>query len=130
MNSKTLDLPTLESWLWDAACIIRGAIDDPKYKEYILPLLFYKRLSDVYADEIARITREIADRALAREMAAHDRNLVDYVLCHKLLHRKVPDYTRSWQLLMGMHLPDWRERERRLEAWGLKERDDASRRTA
>ncbi len=75
MNPQTLDLPTLESWLWDAACSIRGAIDTPKYKEYILPLLFYKRLSDVYADEIERITREIGDADLARELAAQDRSL-------------------------------------------------------
>jgi type I restriction enzyme M protein len=75
MNTQTLDLPTLESWLWDAACSIRGAIDAPKYKEYILPLLFYKRLSDVYADEIERITREIGDADLARELAAQDRSL-------------------------------------------------------
>jgi len=73
--TKTLDLPTLESWLWDAACSIRGAIDAAKYKEYILPLLFYKRLSDVYADEIGRITREIGDAELARELAAQDRSL-------------------------------------------------------
>jgi type I restriction-modification system DNA methylase subunit len=62
MNSQTLDLPTLESWPWDAACSIRGAINAPKYKEYILPLLFYKRLSDVYADEVERITREIGKK--------------------------------------------------------------------
>jgi hypothetical protein len=55
------------------------------------------------------------------------RELVDYVLCHELLHRKVPDHTQSWQLLMGTHLSDWRERERRLAAWMLKERDDETR---
>ena len=54
MNSQTLDLPTLESWRWDAACSIRGAIDAPRYKEYILPLLFCKRLPDVYAADLAR----------------------------------------------------------------------------
>lgn len=75
MTTKTLDLPTLESWLWDAACSIRGAIDAPKYKEYILPLLFYKRLSDVYADEVKRVTREIGDADLARELVAQDRSL-------------------------------------------------------
>jgi type I restriction enzyme M protein len=75
MHSKTLDLSTLESWLWEAACSIRGAIDAPKYKEYILPLLFYKRLSDVYADEIARITKEIGDDDLARQLVAQDRSL-------------------------------------------------------
>lgn len=37
---KTLDLPTLESWLWEAACVIRGPVDAPKFKDYILPLVF------------------------------------------------------------------------------------------
>src|SRR5437016_9313397 len=37
---------SLESWIWDAACSIRGAKDAPKYKEFILPLIFAKRLCD------------------------------------------------------------------------------------
>jgi type I restriction-modification system DNA methylase subunit len=119
MNPKTLDLPTLESWLWDAACSIRGAIDASRYKEYILPLLFYKRLSDVYADEIARITREIGDADLARELA-------DYVLCRGLLHGKVASHTSGWVLLMGMHLRNWRERERQPVAWMSREQEDGS----
>jgi type I restriction enzyme M protein len=31
---------SLESWIWDAGCSIRGAKDAPKYKEFILPLIF------------------------------------------------------------------------------------------
>lgn len=50
--NKKLDLTTLENWLWDAACVIRGAIDAPKFKDYILPLIFLKRLSDVFEDEV------------------------------------------------------------------------------
>jgi len=50
--NKRLDLSTLENWLWDAACVIRGAIDAPKFKDYILPLIFMKRLSDVFEDEV------------------------------------------------------------------------------
>jgi type I restriction enzyme M protein len=38
---------SIESWIWDAACSIRGAKDAPKYKDYILPLIFTKRLCDV-----------------------------------------------------------------------------------
>jgi len=38
---------SLESWIWDAACSIRGAKDAPKYKEYILPLIFTKRLYEM-----------------------------------------------------------------------------------
>jgi type I restriction enzyme M protein len=50
----TLDLPTLEAWLWDAACAIRGPVDAPKFKDYILPLVFLKRLSDVFEDEVTQ----------------------------------------------------------------------------
>ena len=74
-NTHTVDITTLENWLWEAACSIRGPLDAPKYKDYILPLLFYKRLSDVYEDEVIRITQEIGDPALARELAREDRDL-------------------------------------------------------
>ena len=43
---------SLESWIWDAACSIRGAKDAAKYKEFILPLIFAKRLCDVFDDEL------------------------------------------------------------------------------
>jgi len=39
-----LDIKTLETWLWDAACSICGAVDAPKFKDYILPLIFIKRI--------------------------------------------------------------------------------------
>jgi type I restriction enzyme M protein len=54
MSMPTLDLPTLEAWLWDAACAIRGPVDAPKFKDYILPLVFLKRLSDVFEDEVTQ----------------------------------------------------------------------------
>ncbi|WP_434050463.1 type I restriction-modification system subunit M [Marinobacter salarius] len=41
----------LEDLLWGAAEFLRGQIDASDYKQYIFPLLFYKRLSDVYLDE-------------------------------------------------------------------------------
>ena len=41
----------LENMLWGAAEHLRGQIDASDYKQYIFPLLFYKRLSDVYRDE-------------------------------------------------------------------------------
>ena len=47
-----LDLPGLESCLWEAACVIRGPVDAPKFKDYILPLIFLKRVSYVFEDEI------------------------------------------------------------------------------
>jgi type I restriction-modification system DNA methylase subunit len=47
-----LEVSSLENWLWEAACVIRGPIDAPKFKDYILPLVFLKRLSDVFDDEV------------------------------------------------------------------------------
>ena len=55
-SKSTLEnLKSLESWIWKAACSIRGAKDAPKYKDYILPLIFTKRLCDVFDDELNRI---------------------------------------------------------------------------
>jgi len=53
---------SLETWIWDAACSIRGAKDAPKYKDYILPLIFTKRLWDVFDDELNRIAAEVGSR--------------------------------------------------------------------
>lgn len=49
---------SLESWIWDAACSIRGAKDAPKYKDYILPLIFTKRLRDGFQETITTLINE------------------------------------------------------------------------
>lgn len=41
----------LESYLWGAAVLLRGTIDAGDYKQFIFPLLFYKRLCDVHDEE-------------------------------------------------------------------------------
>lgn len=41
----------LESYLWGAATLLRGTIDAGEYKDFIFPLLFLRRLSDVYDEE-------------------------------------------------------------------------------
>ncbi|OLS22257.1 MAG: hypothetical protein HeimC2_30190, partial [Candidatus Heimdallarchaeota archaeon LC_2] len=41
----------LEKHLWDSANYLRGRIDAGDYKQYIFPLLFFKRISDVYDEE-------------------------------------------------------------------------------
>ena len=67
-DEEHLDLPTLENWLLDAANTIRGASDAPKFKDFILPLIFYKRLSDVFDDEFAKQIEEFGDEESAREI--------------------------------------------------------------
>jgi type I restriction enzyme M protein len=75
-----MDITGLENWLWEAACSIRGPLDAPKYKDYILPLLFYKRLCDVYEDELHRLSEELGDAALARRLAQEDRGLIRFYI--------------------------------------------------
>src|SRR5450756_2145270 len=71
---------SLESWIWDAACSIRGAKDAPKFKDYILPLIFAKRLCDVFDDELNRIAKEVGSRAKAFKLVKHDKKLVRFFL--------------------------------------------------
>jgi type I restriction enzyme M protein len=48
----------LESYLWGAANLLRGYIDAGDYKQFIFPLLFYKRICDVYDEEFKKIMEE------------------------------------------------------------------------
>ncbi|HRB20781.1 MAG TPA: class I SAM-dependent DNA methyltransferase [Nitrosomonas sp.] len=48
----------LEKYLWGAATALRGTIDAGDYKQYIFPLLFFKRISDVYDEEFANALAE------------------------------------------------------------------------
>jgi type I restriction enzyme M protein len=71
---------SLESWIWDAACSIRGAQEATKYKDFILPLIFTKRLCDVFDDELNRIAQKVGSRAKAFKLVARDNNLVRFYL--------------------------------------------------
>ena len=53
IRNNLTSLP-LKNWLLDAANTIRGASVAPKFKDFILPLIFYKRLSDVFDDEFCK----------------------------------------------------------------------------
>src|SRR5438270_13652281 len=71
---------SLESWIWDAACSIRGAQEAPKFKDFILPLIFTKRLCDVFDDELNRIAVEVGARAKAWRLVENDHKLVRFYL--------------------------------------------------
>ncbi|MCX7025994.1 MAG: class I SAM-dependent DNA methyltransferase, partial [Spirochaetes bacterium] len=88
---------SMEQMLWDAACSIRGEKDAPKFKDYLLPLLFVKRLSDVFDDEIDRLAEEFGDRQIALETAESD---------HSLIRFYIPPEAR-WAVLRGVERYDW-----------------------
>ena len=93
----------MEQMLWDAACSIRGEKDAAKFKDYLLPLLFLKRLSDVFDDEIGRLAEEYGDRATALEIAEGD---------HKLLRFYLPPEAR-WAVINGRETYEWPLDERK-----------------
>jgi len=80
MSNSKLDTKTLENWLWEAACKIRGPVDAPKYKDYILPIVFLKRLSDVFEDEIIRLSQKYGGKDIVEQLLTHDHNLVRFYL--------------------------------------------------
>jgi|GEM_PF-32148 len=92
----------MEQMLWDAACSIRGEKDAAKFKDYLLPLLFLKRLSDVFDDEIDRLAEEYGDRETALEIAESD---------HSLLRFYLPAEAR-WAVINGRETFDWPAKEK------------------
>ncbi|WP_312128406.1 N-6 DNA methylase [Brevundimonas sp.] len=94
---KTSSTKSMEQMLWDAACSIRGEKDAAKFKDYLLPLLFLKRLSDVFDDEITRLAEEYGDRDTALEIAESD---------HELLRFYLPPEAR-WAVISGRQAYEW-----------------------
>lgn len=60
-----INLKDLEAHLWHAAHIITGPIDASDYKTYIFPILFFKRICDVYDEEFADAMKQVGDEELA-----------------------------------------------------------------
>lgn len=67
--AEHLSQQELESYLWGAAKLLRGLVDAGDYKQYIFPLLFFKRLSDVWDEEYATALAETKDKTYARPTA-------------------------------------------------------------
>ncbi len=61
--SKRLALEELEKYLWDSAKLLRTNIDAGAYKQYIFPLLFFKRICDVYDEEELQAVKDFGENA-------------------------------------------------------------------
>jgi type I restriction enzyme M protein len=96
-RSEILSTKSMEQMLWDAACKIRGEKDAPKFKDYILPLVFIKRLSDVFEDEFSRLTETYGAKETALEVLEADHSLVRFY---------IPPQAR-WPVVSGREQFDW-----------------------
>ncbi len=101
-NGAVPSTKPMEQMLWDAACSIRGEKDAPKFKDFLLPLLFLKRLSDVFDDEITRLAGTFGMREKALQMAELDHSLVRFYL---------PPVAR-WAVISGRESVEWPEDEK------------------
>jgi len=87
---------------------------------------------DAWAKHIGVRVRRVQIRAMNSKWASCSANgtltlnadvlelppdLVDYVLCHDLLHLKLPDHGKGFRAMMGSYLPGWRKRELELAKW-------------
>lgn len=95
-NGNGEKVKSMESWIWDAACSIRGAADAAKFKDYILPLIFVKRLCDVFDDEIDRIAENVKTRTKALQLVERDKSLVRFYLP---LKPKDPEKESTWDVI-------------------------------
>lgn len=91
MNNSLLSIDKmtqkqLEDYLWGAANILRGMIDAADFKQYIFPLLFFKRVSDIWHEECQE----------ALELADGDMDYANYRENHRF---QIPD---------GCHWSDFR----------------------
>jgi type I restriction enzyme M protein len=66
-----ITLKDLEAHLWHAAHIITGPIDASDYKTYIFPILFFKRICDVYDEEFTEALAQVGDAELANSDMFH-----------------------------------------------------------
>ena len=55
---ETISQQDLERYFWGAAVLLRGYIDSSDYKQFIFPLLYFKRVCDVFDEEAAEVTQE------------------------------------------------------------------------
>lgn len=69
---RRLTQAELDAFLEKAADLLRGGIDHSEFRGYVFALLFYKRISDVYLENVAALEKELGNPELARDPRMHD----------------------------------------------------------
>lgn len=77
-KQEQITIEQLEAYLWGAAVLLRGQIDAAGYKEYIFPLLFFKRLCDVHDEEYAAYLKEGGGSTEYAECQEYTINIPDH----------------------------------------------------
>jgi type I restriction enzyme M protein len=99
LNHQGITLGQLESHLWESANILRGPVDAADFKAYIFPLLFFKRICDVWDEEFQDIVEDTGDEQLARFPESHRFQIPED--CHwDVVHTKATNVGAALQRAM------------------------------
>ena len=102
MSHSTTTLHELKDTLWEAANILRGsAVDRTDWKGYILPLLFFKRISDVWDEETAEAAEIYGGRAAAESTSESSSKARVGGLIAEIKNQS----TRTWRSSCAKRLP-------------------------
>jgi len=69
---RRLTQAELDTFLEKAADLLRGGVDHSEFRGYVFALLFYKRINDVYLENVAALEKDLGDAELARDPRMHD----------------------------------------------------------
>ena len=69
---RRLTQAELDSFLEKSASILRGNVDHSEFRGFVFALLFFKRISDVYLEEVRKLTEQLGDEALAIDPKMHN----------------------------------------------------------
>lgn len=94
---RRLTQAELDAFLEKAADLLRGGIDHSEFREYVFALLFYKRVNDVYLENVEALEKELGDADLARDPRMHDFIVPDDCLWQKVARTNERDATLRWR---------------------------------
>jgi type I restriction enzyme M protein len=84
---RRLTQAELDAFLDRAADMLRGGVDHSEFRGYVFALLFYKRINDVYLENVAAIEKELGDPDLARDPRMHDFVVPDECVWEKVARK-------------------------------------------
>lgn len=84
---RRLTQAELDAFLEKAADLLRGGVDHSEFRGYVFALLFYKRINDVYLENLVALERELGDADLARDPRMHDFVVPDDCIWEKVARK-------------------------------------------
>ncbi len=84
---RRLTQAELDAFLEKAADTLRGGVDHSEFRAYVFALLFYKRINDVYLENVAALEKELGDPDTARDPRMHDCVVPDDCLWEKVARK-------------------------------------------